>query len=132
MNDNEKKLVEDVFQKIREHFKKCNGRMFIEDYDKCIKAIKREYGLLPKYQTLREYITENSNGAYHRFVFFIDGSFRVEVSDVPEFEYYHQPHFLDDYVVVEDKRTNNDGNVENYECIHHLKIERKEVEDKSE
>lgn len=132
MTDEEKKqIIEQVLTEVKNFiFEDDNGKIwratvYEQDFNKLVKKIKRENGLLPKYQTLREYINDNSSGSYHQFVFYL-GNIKVNVCDVWDFEHYYQPHFLDDYVVIKDDKSDNGGNVEQYEATHELTIEKKE------
>ena len=89
-----------------------------------IKEEKKKYNILPKYPTLREYINEHSHGAYHKFEFEID--YRIfKVWNVDEFERYYNESLLDKFVVIDDNTESYGDNCCNYECIHHLKVERK-------
>ncbi len=89
-----------------------------------IMELKKECGLLPKYDTLREYINANSNGAYHHFIFDIENQ-KVNIISVYDFEHYYNSHFLDDYVVIADDKKSNDGDCTSYICEHTLTIKHK-------
>lgn len=76
-----------------------------------------------EYKTLREYINANSKGSYHQFVFNI-GNKEIDITSVSDFEYYYNPHFLDDYVVIADDKTSNNGDCTSYVCKHRLNIKK--------
>ena len=126
MTDKEKKLVEEIINKYNDFiikFKPTNG--FMNNFNVFVKKLKREYKLLPEYPTLREYINDNSKGAYHHFIFNLNIA-TVNVVDVCDFETYFKSELLDEYVVVADEKKDNKGNCENYQCNHYLKIKLKE------
>lgn len=116
----EKETAEEIINKIEEA-RASKGF----DWARFLIKLKREYGLLPKYPTLREYIRENSRGAYHNFIFHL-GSHEVRVSSVFDFESIYKKELLDMFVVTGDRKEDNGGNCENYECNHYLEIEAKE------
>jgi hypothetical protein len=124
----EQKLVKEVIDKMHCALKisyEKFGYLDAYDLEKVIKAINREYKLIPQYDTLGEYINEHKCGAYHKFRFYIDGK-QFECIDVSEFKDYYNPEILKDYVVVNVEQKDNGGNVENYECVHNLTLKRKE------
>ena len=116
----EKETAEEIIKKIEEAYRS-------DDFDwvRFLIKLKREYGLLPKYPTLREYIRENSRGAYHNFIFNL-GSHEVKVTSVFDFVSIYKQELLDMFFVVKDRKEDNGGNCENYECNHYLEIEAKE------
>lgn len=129
LNDDKKQIIEQILTEFKdfifENDYDFRVQVYRDDFEKFVKRIKRENGLLPKYQTLREYISDHTCGSYHHFVFYLS-SIKVNVCSVWDFEYYYQPHFLDDYVVIKDEKSDNGGNVEQYEATHELTIEKKE------
>ena len=131
VTDEEKKeIVEQVVLKFENWLETyTNGHNLYgvrkDDIRNFIKLVKREYDLLPKYPTLREYICDNNRGSYHHFVFYLD-RIKVDVTGIWEFEQYYHPHFLDDYVVVKDEKSDNGGSAEQYQAIHKLTIKKKE------
>ena len=101
-------------------------------YVRCVKSalsviedIEKKYGLQPTYKTLREYIGENSNGAYHHFVFemnFNRHKINADVVDISDFEAWFNGNLLDFFYVVEDKVEKIGDNYENYKEIHNLTL----------
>lgn len=75
-----------------------------------------------KYMTLREYIEEHENGAYHTFVFDI-GGIHIRVISVWDFEKYYNKELLDRFNVVADNEKSYGDNCENYSCEHNLTLE---------
>lgn len=75
-----------------------------------------------KYMTLREYIEEHENGAYHTFVFNV-GGINVRVININEFEMYYNKDLLDRFNVVADNEKSYGDNCENYSCEHNLTLE---------
>jgi hypothetical protein len=124
----DQKLVKEVIEKINDKIKERilkRGRLDEYDLEAIMKRVKREYKLIPQYDTLEEYINAHSCGSYHKFYFYI-GSKSFECIAVGEFEDYYNPEILKAYVVVNDEVKDNGGNCENYECVHKLTVERKE------
>jgi len=136
MEDIKKETAKDIISYLEDKLKDienyrnlrtCSVRDTIKEMAHHLDELKRKYELKPKYPTLREYISEHSSGAYHRFSFSIGGVLSADVIDCDEFERYFNPALLDKYVVVDDKQADNGGNCENYECRHYLVI--KEIEE---
>ena len=122
-------LLEDKLIAIENHrnVRIYSVRDLIKEMNRYLNELKKKYELKPIYPTLREYITEHSCGAYHRFNFDIGRTLSANVIDCKEFERYFNPALLDKYVVVTDNESDNGGDCENYECNHHLVI--KEIEE---
>ena len=119
-------IVKEVIAKFEEKIEKLSPYDYNTwEFRKLIKSMKKEYGLIPKYQTLREYINENSRGAYHDFIFTIKG-ISINVCSVSDFQKTFNGVLLDKFLVVEDKQSDNGGNCENYTCYHHLTLELKQ------
>ena len=95
----------------------------VERIEKVIKEIEIEYGLIPKYPTLRDYINEHSNGAYHNFNFIYNHN-KVNVKDCSEFEHYYNAKFLDENVVTLDVKSDNGADCDQYQCTHILTLEK--------
>lgn len=74
--------------------------------------------------TLREYINEHSNGAYHHFSFSVNNA-NINVISVDDFLNTYNEKILDDYYVIEDKKSSSGDNCCNYECVHHLVLKRR-------
>ncbi len=91
--------------------------------DDIIKKIKSKYQIEEKLPTLREYINEHAKGAYHRFIFEIS-YITITVCDVYDFESFYNKDLLDQYYVTGDKKEYFGNNCTNYECRHHLTLER--------
>lgn len=126
----EQKLVKEVIDKINKELNiewNSYGKIYKEDFDRIIKKINKEYKLIPKYDILRDYLKEHAMGAYHKFIFYIDGK-EMNCIGAYDFEQYYNSRLLDMYVVVKDEQKNKGENCENYECVHKLTIEKKEEE----
>lgn len=107
------KLIEEIIDKVHSELTKREtkcGRLYQRDLDYVIKEIKKEYKLLPQYDTLEDYIKEHADGGYCKFVFCIDGR-QMECCDIGEFVYYYNCDILKDYVVVEDNEESNIHNL---------------------
>lgn len=83
----------------------------------------RDYFFPEKKLTLREYISKNSFGAYHDFIFTICGV-SVKVIGIEEFERVFNKDLLEQYLVIDDNRVSHGDNCENYECKHYLTLEK--------
>lgn len=115
-------IVKEVLNRIKDKIALLNqDRLYKSDLKEVYREIERDYELIPKYQTLREYISEHENGAYHDFIFTING-ISINVCGVREFGRIYNERLLDQYLVVEDKQNDNGGNCENYTCYHRLTI----------
>ena len=90
-----------------------------------IKNTKEKYGIKEKLLTLRQYIAKHGCGAYHYFLFEING-ISIRVIGISEFERTYQPSLLDNYYVVKDISEDNGGDCCSYQCNHNLFIEPKE------
>ena len=67
-------------------------------FNKFIDQKKREYGLLPKYETLGEFIKKRESGAYNDFYFNISGT-QFNVSNLNEFKSVGNERLLECYEV---------------------------------
>ena len=113
-------IVKEVLNRIKDKIALLNqDRLYKSDLKEVYREIERDYELIPKYQTLREYINEHENGAYHKFIFTLNG-FLIDVCCVDDFQRTFNGVLLDKFLVVEDKQSDNGGNCENYTCYHHL------------
>ena len=90
-----------------------------------ISKIKEKYGIKDQFLTLREYLSKHSSGAYHHFIFKIY-PLRIDTIGVQEFERYYNPKLLDEYFVINDRTTDNNGNCETYQATHYLEIVEKD------
>lgn len=118
-------VVNDVINTIVSAAEKSGkNAIYIGDVGRFSIKLKRKYGLLPKYPTLREYISDNEAGAYHYFIFKIMGV-PVEVDGIFEFELVFKSNLLDEYVVTNDDKSCNGAGCDQYECRHYLTIEEK-------
>ena len=86
---------------------------------------KEEYKIPEFIVTLRQYLTEHSYGAYHHFKFIIMYT-EINVTGVEDFERLYNKDILDQYEVIEDKETDNNGDCTNYCCEHRLTLRRAE------
>lgn len=93
-----------------------------KDWHDRIESIKKKYGIVDKYLTLRKYLATHSSGAYHRFSFKIDGITVFNVTGITEFERYYNSELLDKYYVVKDEKQSFGSNCENYQCEHYLSL----------
>ena len=123
------KIVLEVLEQVDKEFKsKYNYRFENQEHFEKINRIKKFFGIKEKYLTLREHINEHSCGAYHSFIFEING-IRFKTMDVSEFKRYYNPELLDKYFVINDKAESNGGNCENYHCEHYLELAQIEFND---
>ena len=90
-----------------------------------IKKTKEKYGIKDKLLTLGQYIAKHECGAYHYFIFEINGV-SIRVIGVGEFQRIYQPKLLDNYYVLKDDAKDNGGDCCSYQCNHYLTIEPKE------
>ena len=116
-------VINDFIEKFHDEYRYSRD---ISKFHKRINEIKSKYGIIDKYKTLREYISENECGAYHEFQFKIDDCVSVKTRGIDEFENIYNKKWLDMYYVLNDKSSDNDGNCENYLCVHVLEIVLKE------
>ena len=97
--------IKDLLEQLeKEVLKEINSYGLQEDIKLVFKKKKRELGLLPKYPTLREYLNDNSRGAYIRFRFYIPDSspaILVETIGTSDFKRYYNERILDAFVVAE-------------------------------
>lgn len=73
--------------------------------------------------TLRDYMKTYSVGAYHHFVFKVMGN-DIDVIGIEDFERIYNPKILDDYLVVDATRQESGYDCTNYDCRHHLTIQK--------
>lgn len=120
-------LVLEILEKIDKVMKPRENAYDFEklQYFNKISEIKKAYGIVEKYQTLREFIDKNSCGAYHHFNFTID-NLKIRVCDVHDFERLYNSSLLDKYYVLFDKTETYGSNCENYDCEHNLELVIKE------
>ena len=120
------KLVMEILKPIKDKVVGVKYDTLARDIRQAIKDIENKYDIKPQYLTLRQYINEISNGAYHRFYFDMElPTITIKVIDicgVYDFERIYNPRFLDMFFVIADKSIDNGGDCENYECQHHLKL----------
>lgn len=119
-----KEIIDKIFEELEDK-RIRSGDLDRYDLEEVMKKINREYKLIPQYDTLKEYLGEHANGAYHKFIFYID-SIKMSCINIEDFRRYYNFTLLDRYVVVEDKQKDNGGNCENYECVHNLTLKRNE------
>ncbi len=103
-----------------------NNYYLKENLEKVINDLEIKYEIRPKYQTLREYLKENSCGAYHHFIFEIEINWvktKINVISDDDFERFYNGRFLDMYNVINDEKKSNGNNCENYDCKHYLTLE---------
>lgn len=93
---------------------------------KLIKQTQEKFKIRPKYLTVRQYINEYMHGAYHHFIFTING-YDVDVCSVSEFARTFNINALDKYFVIKDDKTDNGGNCENYRAEHRLTLSEVEI-----
>lgn len=126
---NEKqKLVLEILNYVEQEFKPKNTAYDFErtEYFNKIQKIKNIYGIKPEYQTLREFINSHSSGAYHKFIFTIKNTIKVDVTSVSDYEMYYNPKFLDEYYVFNETSKSYGSNCCNYGCEHYLELVEKE------
>lgn len=111
----EKEIIDKIHSALKITYEKFGGRIDKYDLEDAIKAIYREYKLIPQYDTLEDYIKEHADGGYCKFVFEIDDR-QMECCEIGEFAYYYNFNILKNYVVVDDKEENN---------IHNLTVKHK-------
>ncbi len=98
-----KKLLEDVANNY------YNLRESTYKFNKFIDQKKREYGLLPKYETLGEFIKKRESGAYNDFYFNINGT-QFKVSNLDDFKAIGNERLLENYCVKNSTdNSNGDG-----------------------
>lgn len=73
--------------------------------------------------TLRDYMKTYSVGAYHHFAFKVMGA-DIDVIGIEDFERIYNPKILDDYLVVDAIQQEFGVDCTNYECCHHLTIQK--------
>ena len=117
-------VVMEIIGRLTPHLSKYENKSAFKE----IEEIKKDFGILPPYLTLRQYIEANCSGSYHTFWFIINGQ-EIVVSDLGGFltdEYCHLFAETNKYYVVQDKSIGNGGDCENYHCDHYLTLEPKE------
>lgn len=99
-----------------------------QTYQKAINVVRKHFKIEPPLLTIREYIEWQTHGAYHTFVFnLLDYKVEIDsISDMLTDELCNLFPLTKDYYVIEDKKVDNGGDVENYHCIHNLTLEIKE------
>ena len=121
-----KELLEQLEKEILEEI---SSYEFKEDIKLVFKKKKRELGLLPKYPTLREYINDNSAGAYVRFRFYIPNStpaILVETCSCSDFALYYNTKILDAFEVADSSEVSSrDSEL----SIYSLELKRKDDEE---
>ena len=96
------KLLNEIEKKWKD---KISGYSERDSFRLYIKDLKRKYGLLPKFPTLKEYLRDNSSGAYNRFRFYIPHtSVYVSICDISDFNEYYNSKYLD--LILVTKETN--------------------------
>lgn len=121
-----KAIIDDVEKAINEYMGETHSHtnfLYKGELEKILKEVKKKYNLLPKYDTLREYVKNNQNGAYHTFKFEIYGKV-IEFDTILEFEGFYNEKMLDELVVIKDEKISNEGSCENYHCVHTLTVEK--------
>ncbi len=116
----EQKFVIEILKPIKDLLKQ--ERIKVAQLVDTIDDIERKYGLKPRYKTLREYLERYSVGAYHYFIFTINGV-TANVIGVEDFERTYNKELLDKYYVVADEGKKYGCNCENYQHNHYLKLE---------
>lgn len=76
------------------------------EFNKFIDQKKREYGLLPKYETLGEFIKKREAGAYNDFCFNINGT-QFKVSNLDEFKAIGNERLLENFCVKSSTESSN-------------------------
>ena len=119
-------LVLEVLDEVNKFFRyKMSYDFQRKYYFESNNQIKAKYGIKEKYQTLREHISNCECGAYHNFIFNIDGK-EINVIGIYDFEKLYNPKLLDKYYVFNDDAKDNGGDCTNYKCEHYLDIVEKE------
>ena len=93
-----------------------------------IEKIKKDYHIEEPYFTLREYLFQHSIGSYHTFHFTLNGQ-RISIDSIGGMltdDYCTLYPLTKHYYVVNDVKSDNGGNCENYHCNHYLHLSPKE------
>lgn len=120
-------LVLEILDEVEKLFKPDKNAYDFQrrEYFQKINQLKDHYGIKEKYLTLREYLKKHSCGAYHNFIFKIEG-IDVDVMGIEQFERYYNSSLLDKYFVLKDNRKEFGSNCENYNCEHYLELVKKD------
>lgn len=93
-----------------------------------IEQIRKDYNIKEPYLTLRQYIRQESHGAYHTFHFSLNNK-QISINTIGDMltdDWCSLYPLTEKFYVIGDRTNSQGGNCENYHCDHNLTLEPKE------